>query len=224
MRVNISEILKKKNKGFRFYSVLHGKNVYLDGVNDTIISFVLKEDEVVLQNRYCVNGYGELYDNGECVIFPSCDNRDWLSLKEDETINEFKIGEVVKFNDDKDDKRHFKIVDKNELGYSLKSYYCNADLIIPLSDSIKLSYPSHDIKYFNYWILCAFDQVLVRDEDNEEWRIELFSQFKPNNDYPFVCLNSIYKQCVLYKDCPHLINTTNSAPKYYCRLFKEEDY
>lgn len=77
-KINISEILKEYPKGFEFYSALHGKEVLLEGVGNTIISFNKKDDEEHI--RQCVNEYGELYDGGECVIFPSKENRDWGTL------------------------------------------------------------------------------------------------------------------------------------------------
>ena len=224
MRVKVSEILKKKPKGFEFYSLLHGKNVYLEGVNDTIILFSVKEGDNNI--RDCVNGYGELYDNGECVIFPSSTERNWnnVTCEENEEYS-FQVGETIIYKNNVEDKRHFHITEINEKEYVLESVYTKEEIRIPIIEIDKFDYPSRDIDYFNYYyFLKPFDKVLCRDSNNEEWKIELFSNFNPRLHYPFECLNASYKQCVLYKDNIELLKTVNKQPKNYITLFKEEEY
>ena len=221
MRVKVSEILKKKPKGFEFYSLLHGKNVYLEGVNDTIILFFVEEGDNNI--RHCVNGYGELYDNGECVIFPSSTERNWNNVKCEE--HSFQVGETIKYKNNTEDNRFFHIIEINEKEYVLKSAYTKEEVRIPFTEIDEFDYPSRDIDYFNYYyFLKPFDKVLCRDCNNEEWKIELFSNFNPQSSYPFECLNSAYKQCVLYKDNIELLKTKNNKPKNYITLFKEEEY
>lgn len=54
-----------------------------------------------------------------------------------------------------------------------------------------------------------FDKVLVRDNDNEEWKVGIFSQ---SNDslYRFVCV-SVYKQCIPFSGNEHLLGTTDKS-------------
>ena len=57
-----------------------------------------------------------------------------------------------------------------------------------------------------------FDQVLVRDEDDECWRIEIYSYFQNDeiSGYNHVCLTQAYKQCIPYNEnTAHLFNTNN---------------
>lgn len=217
-KVNISEILKKYSKGFKFYSALHGKEVKLEGVGDTVISFNKVDDEKCI--RQCVNQYGELYGGGECVIFPSKENRDWTTLIKNEC--KFKVGEWIQYKNDKEDERHFGIVSIEDDEYTLESLYGHETLIIDSNEMKMMEYASH---VFNYYQLQPFDKVLCRDKNNEVWRIEFFSQFKPDDTYfPFICMNDTYKQCVPYETNEYLLGTTQDSDPFYYKIFKKEQY
>ena len=58
--LNLCEILKDAPKGMKLYSPLFGE-VELLGIKDDI--------------------YGKYYENGECMLFPSRDNRDWSQFE-----------------------------------------------------------------------------------------------------------------------------------------------
>lgn len=62
--------------------------------------------------------------------------------------------------------------------------------------------------------LKPFDQVLVRDEDDEKWSIELFDHFIPEFNIGkqpwFRCLSAAYYQCIPYEGNEHLHGTTDS--------------
>lgn len=220
-KVNISEILKDYPKGFEFYSALHGKEVQLEGIGDTIISFIKVGDKKRI--RQCVNQYGELYGGGECVIFPSKENRDWKTLIKCETEPHFLVGEVIKFNGTNEDNRYFKIVNNVPDGYELSSIYTNEHLKITYQQAKSIGYPT--AKHFNYYHLVTFDEVLCRDYDNEEWKIEFFSEFRPDQpNFPFICMNKNYKQCIPFVGNEYLLNTKEDSDVYYYKLFKLEDY
>lgn len=68
---------------------------------------------------------------------------------------------------------------------------------------------------FNINTLEPFDKVLVRDEDNVFWHVQFFDRYDKKLNYPFICLNGIYKQCIPYKHNEHLRGTTNSCTDYY---------
>lgn len=56
-----------------------------------------------------------------------------------------------------------------------------------------------------------FDKVLIRDEDNQTWRICLFSHYRKDLPYPYVCVGcSAYTQCIPYKGNEYLLDTTDS--------------
>lgn len=56
-----------------------------------------------------------------------------------------------------------------------------------------------------------FDKVLIRDEDNQTWRICLFSHYRKDLSCPYVCVGcSTYKQCIPYEGNEYLLGTTDS--------------
>lgn len=59
-----------------------------------------------------------------------------------------------------------------------------------------------------------FDKVLVRDEENEEWRAGIFSHITTETDsvFPFVTINSCFKMCIPYEGNEDLVRT-NKSPK-----------
>lgn len=56
-----------------------------------------------------------------------------------------------------------------------------------------------------------FDKVLIRDEDNQTWRVCLFSHYRKDLSCPYVCVGcSAYKQCIPYEGNEYLLGTTDS--------------
>ena len=71
--MNIAEILKDAPKGTKLYSPLFGE-VKLEKVSDTIIEVGTGKSV----NIFCKDGrYYQNYPNGECLLFPSKDKRNW---------------------------------------------------------------------------------------------------------------------------------------------------
>ena len=71
--MNIAEILKDAPEGTKLYSPLFGE-VKLEKVSDTIIE--VRAGKSV--NIFCKDGrYYQSYPNGECLLFPSKDKRNW---------------------------------------------------------------------------------------------------------------------------------------------------
>lgn len=71
--MNIAEILKDVPKGTKLYSPLFGE-VKLESVSDTVIE-VRVEGSVT--TFYKDGRYYQSYLNGECLLFPSKDKRNW---------------------------------------------------------------------------------------------------------------------------------------------------
>lgn len=82
-----------------------------------------------------------------------------------------------------------------------------------LAIQIKEEKPKFDPKS-----LQPFDKVLVRDREDEKWKVNFFSHFiningEDNNYQCFVCN---WKYCIPYNDeTKHLHNTTNKVPEFY---------
>lgn len=70
-KINIADILKNKPVGLKFYSNTFGY-ISFNGVHKDKVYF-FSEDT----NAHSVKPNGKLYDDGECIIFPSKEMRDW---------------------------------------------------------------------------------------------------------------------------------------------------
>ena len=54
-----------------------------------------------------------------------------------------------------------------------------------------------------------FDQVLVRDEDDENWYPAHYKYCNPTEEHPHICDDMGWKQCIPYNEkTAHLVNTT----------------
>lgn len=90
-----------------------------------------------------------------------------------------------------------------------------------------LLFPSKDQRDWGKWkcpkprfdpkTLKPFDKVLVRNDKDYAWYINIYSH-KNNHDknYPYNCIMSYFKYCIPYNDdTKHLVGTTEEAPKFY---------
>lgn len=89
--------------------------------------------------------------------------------------------------------------DKNELYIDEYDKKNNCMIKKPFDEAMK------DIE------LKPFDKVLVRDNDNDVWQIDLFEKQDPKMKY--VCLMSAWNQCILFENNRHLLGTTDSPQK-----------
>ena len=70
--LNIAAILKDKPVGLKFYSPTFGC-VTFNGVHKDKVYFFSKDT-----NAHSVKQNGKMFDDGECIIFPSKEMRDWF--------------------------------------------------------------------------------------------------------------------------------------------------
>lgn len=77
-KINIAAILKGKPKGTKLYSTIHGKCSF-EAVTDEIfkINFCTSKFGLTQTGECTLIKFGNMFDNGECVIFPSKEMRDW---------------------------------------------------------------------------------------------------------------------------------------------------
>lgn len=97
--INISEILKDKPVGLKFYSNTFGY-ISFNGVHKDKVYF-FSEDT----NAHSVKPNGKMYDGGECIIFPSEEMRDWEKFswkKGDVLVSKDREVHIIfeKFEDD----------------------------------------------------------------------------------------------------------------------------
>ena len=77
-KLNIAEILKDKPKGTKLYSTVHGKCSF-EGITDEIfkINFCTSKFGLTQTGECTLIKFGNMFDNGECIVFPSREMRDW---------------------------------------------------------------------------------------------------------------------------------------------------
>nr|DAL16446.1 MAG TPA_asm: hypothetical protein [Caudoviricetes sp.] len=105
-KINIAEILKDKPQGTKLYSSACGK-CKLEEVDDKSfkISFYNSKFGFMNGGEGYLDKNGKLYDDGECVVFPSKEMRDWSKFawkRGDVLVNKYNNSHIIfdKFNDD----------------------------------------------------------------------------------------------------------------------------
>lgn len=105
-KLNIAEILKDKPKGTKLYSSACGKCVLKEADDKSFkISFYSSRFGFMTGGEGTFGKNGNLYDDGECIIFPSKEMRDWSKFawkKGDVLVSNDNTTEVI-FNGWKDD-------------------------------------------------------------------------------------------------------------------------
>ena len=155
--IDLTKILKDCPKGTKLYSPVFGDvefvRVYQNDSVDFIIEFKLSDNSL-----NSVTTDGRLYEefNGECILFPSRDQRDWSKFKPKEpkfdpkTLQPFdKV--LFKNNNNIWDCAIVSYI-KNDIIYFLANsgyvYYC-----IPFNDDTKHLVGTKDEtpEYYRYW-------------------------------------------------------------------------
>lgn len=82
IKINITTILKNKPKGTKLYSTVHGKCT-LEAITDEIfkINFCTSKFGLTQSGECTLIKFGNMYDGGECIIFPSKEMRDWSKFQ-----------------------------------------------------------------------------------------------------------------------------------------------
>ena len=90
---NLIEILKNVPEGTKLYSTIHG-DIYFDHIDDTNIYPIKCYGDI---SRFHFTKDGKHYHNydGECVLFPSKEQRDWSKF----IAKPFQNGDVIATND-----------------------------------------------------------------------------------------------------------------------------
>ena len=64
--------------------------------------------------------------------------------------------------------------------------------------------------------LKPFDKVLVRDCENDMWKVDFYSHKDADGEFTYVCIGRSYTYCIPYNDdTKHLVGTADEAPEYY---------
>lgn len=135
-KLNIAEILKNKPRGTKLYSMIHGKCSF-EAVTDEIfkINFCTSKFGLTQSGECTLIKFGNMYDGGECIIFPSKEMRDWSKFqweKGDVLISNDGGTEVI-FDEWYDDtytsfycKHYLNSEDKNKIVY-YEAFLCTTE-------------------------------------------------------------------------------------------------
>ena len=109
--------------------------------------------------------------------------------------------------------------------YYTKEGWCSKDfsascLLWPSKDCrdwSKFTATLYKKENFNPKTLKPFDKVLVKCNNSESWKVQLFSHIIEDDKIcPYVCISYNYKYCIPYNnDTKHLVGTNEEAPEYY---------
>ena len=80
--------------------------------------------------------------------------------------------------------------------------------------------PAEEPKQTKY-LFTPFEQVLVRDGDDEIWRVNLFNRYDKKNIFPFEGVSCDWKQCVPYAGHEALPGTTDE-PENWAKYYDKE--
>lgn len=227
-KINIAEILKDCPKGMKLYSPLFGELKF--GRLDSSEHYpILIDADNSRAFTFDSNGrFYSTYPTAECLLFPSSKMRDWTKF--------FKRGDVVYSKSGKicaifegwvnDDYTEFNTtinfyVDDASYG---KEEICYTNCFVKASDEERATFIANAEKHYNgkynpetlqvepvkpECSFKPFDKVLVRDNNEQEWKINLFSHYDKDDSYKYFCLKSCYKQCIFYKGNEYLLGTTD---------------
>lgn len=211
--LNLVELLKYAPKGTKLYSPICGECKLVE-VSERLIHVEHYEGD----NRYSESFYdkGTYYtDRGECLLFPSRENRDWSTFKVEKEPS-FKVGGHV-MNKVTGEVRILTSKSRNQNGgfwtKRLNSSSNSCEIFINDNDE---KYEKVD-KFDPKW-LKPFDRVLVRDEADRVWRAMLFSHMECREEtFPYLtCDSCYYKFCIPYnEETKHLVGTSDKEPEFY---------
>lgn len=128
-KINIVEILKGKPQGTKLYSSACGK-CKLEEVDDKSfkISFYNSKFGFMNGGEGYLDKNGKLYDDGECVVFPSKEMRDWSKFA-------WKKGDVLVSEDGTAHLIFEKFTDDTYTTFIGKYHYANNDYYVSECDS-----------------------------------------------------------------------------------------
>ena len=236
--MDIAKILEKAPKGIKLYSPIFGDVIF----EEIRHGYIRVSTNCIIREFH---SDGRFYANGECMLFPSRENRDWNTFN----YCSFKNGDVIIRNDGIFT-AIFSHIGIEGLPYMRTVNYhcwikndgtikCQKDYGIGIYLEFRLATEKEKEFFFKAltekgfkWnsntltlekledkfditTLKPFDKVLARDGSSYKWVVSFFSHLK-DTSFKFVCSSDVYQECVPYNDeTKHLIGTNKECPEYY---------
>lgn len=227
-KINIAEILRNCPKGTKLYSLLYGKCEFERISNNNEFPVVVHSG--IKTPSISFTKYGHyLYEveDADCVLFPSDKMRCWSKF--------FKRGDVVVDEDSEtmvvfdgwanDDYTEFnttinydtisKVWDKEDICRTVLFHKATdeerAEFIAAAEKHYGGKYNPETLQVEPVEPKCPFkpfQKVLVRDEEDEDWKADYFSHYEEDDKIaPYVCVGSHYRFCIPYEGSEHLLGT-----------------
>lgn len=240
----LTEILKDCPKGTMFYSSYLGKEVLFTAIYDNCIECEYPS-QIDSSNRIIhFRKDGSLYTGGECMLFPSKNQRDWTQWH-----RPFKDGDILTFMFWRKPTTYIY----RENGTYNTSYYAayssennkfyddGTGALASNRDDLRFATEEEKQKLFDVikdkgykWkaetktlekikkerfdpkTLQPFDKILVRDHNTCVWDIDFFGFIDKNQQYEYRCCGCSFNYCIPYNDdTKHLIGKLEDAPEFY---------
>lgn len=223
--MNIAEILKYCPKGTKLYSTIFGEVIFERVSSDETYPIKVKkwnnETRVFTEEGKYLSPY-----KGECILFPSKEQRDWSKFRIPVKRGDIMMGISGKSSFIASG----KIVNNNPNGICGIAYggsfiinnnnnNCWTDeFCISATEEVKTKLFAAIEKAGYKWnsetleleqVFKSFDSVLVRNSEDSDWELNLFSYYRKEAecDY-YVCLNGFrFKYCIHYEGNEHLLGT-----------------
>lgn len=228
--MNIAEILENVPKGTKLYSPAFGDVIFEE----------IRQDYIRVRTNNIKREFysdGRYYANGECMLFPSRENRDWNTFR-------FKKGDILVtitkapfiYNGFEDDNYYGSICGAFSFGGIIcgvpsnkwtdkigvrKATEKEANKFLKKLKRLGIVWDPETFTItkskFDIEELKPFDKVLARNDDMKIWTCKIYSHFRNNSSsYRYVCTDKAYKQCIPYNDdTEHLVGKTRDCPEYY---------
>ena len=237
--MDLLKILKNVPEGTPLYSPAFGKVKFICIYDDKIMT----EDISNIQRLFYSNG--NFYKDGECMLFPSRENRDWDNFY----ICPFKKGDFIVKECPNGNKfiaifsyfggfceyttyylcllrpdGKFKPKSDFGIGNVQEARLATEKEKKELLDAIERNgytwnsdtLTLEELHKYNIYSLKPFDKVLARDTDMNVWVCKIYSHYRNTSNYRHVCIDNSYIQCIPYNDkTKHLVGTKEDCPEYY---------
>lgn len=238
--MNIAKILKHCPKGTELYSLLEG-NVTLMGIDDSE-SYPIKTCKGgTTLSLFTKDGlYFKHRPDGECLLFPSKEQRDWnkfrlpikngdIMMLPDGTRPFIATGTTTVVNGVETVKYHCGLDTEGVLIISDEGGGWTSSFYIPASAGAKIklfeAMDKNGISFDGEKLIektevkskskkhefKPFEKVLVKDRENGTWKCNFFSHMEEINSKKFyACCSGIWSYVIPYKGNENLVGTTNN--------------
>ena len=246
--LNLVNILKECPRGTKLYSTIHGEVKFEEIKNGDKypIRFYYRDiDDERYIDGVTDDGRHKFRFCGECTLFPSKDQRDWLQFNiESEMVD----GEVYYA---KTNLVEWIYIYRKNYTYKTNHYVAVLNDYLMEFNGICTTH-NEDIKLirkateeekrlffeiiekngrkwdankkklvkietkFDISTLQPFDKVLGRDRYDQKWKCDFYDSYTKGVDFQFKTINNCYRQCIPYNDeTKHLLRTTEMPPEKY---------